>query len=127
MKKINKIFKYIIINIFILVIIYLFYLKGIRICLIYNVFHVPCVGCGLTRAIICLLQGNFMKSIQYNLLAIPICLIYSLMTVWYIIDAVKEENSLQEFLNKNKKKIIVICIILFLVSTIKNLTNPLLY
>lgn len=127
MRKINKIFKYIIINIFILVIIYLFYLKGIRICLIYNVFHVPCVGCGLTRAIICLLQGDFIKSIQYNLLAIPICFIYSLMTVWYIIDAIKEKNSLQEFLNKNKKKIIVICIILFFVSTIKNLTNPLLY
>jgi len=42
------------------------------ICLIRNVFGVPCPGCGMTRAISCVVHGNFKKALQYNKLVVVV-------------------------------------------------------
>lgn len=40
------------------------------ICLIRNVFGLPCPGCGMVRALSCLSHGHFRKAWQYNRLVV---------------------------------------------------------
>ena len=40
------------------------------VCLIRNVFGVPCPGCGMVRAISCVFHGNFSKALRYNKLVV---------------------------------------------------------
>ena len=127
MKIKSNIIKYIIVNIFILIIIYLFYLSNIRICLIYNLFKIPCPGCGLTSSVMCLLKGDFLSSLQYNIITIPLIFIYLICSCWYIVDTLNNKQTLKLILNKNKSLIIVLSILLFIISFVKNLNNPLLY
>lgn len=127
MIKNKRMIKYIVSNIIILLIIYLLFLLNIRICLVYNLFKIPCPGCGLTRAIMYLVKGDIINSIKYNLLGIPICIGYIACNIWYIIDIIKNQNTFFNWMNKNKTPIIIICIILFVISYSRNLTNPLLY
>lgn len=125
MNKNKKILKYIIINVLILIIIYLCYLTDKRICLIYNLFKVPCPGCGLTRAIFCFFKGDILGSLQYNLMGILLVLSYIACFIWKIIDIINGKDTLGEKLNN--KKVIAICIIIFIISYARNLTNSLLY
>lgn len=46
-------------------------LTGIAICPIATVFHRPCPGCGMTRAILFLLHGNVGASLSMHPLAVP--------------------------------------------------------
>ncbi|MBO5413568.1 MAG: DUF2752 domain-containing protein, partial [Clostridia bacterium] len=85
-----------------------FIYSGERVCLIYNLFRIPCPGCGLTRAIMCLLHGDILMSLKYNILAIPFTVIYIIYSLWYIIDIIKNENTLINFIEKNKKIIIIL-------------------
>lgn len=41
-------------------------------CLIRNVFGVKCPGCGMTRAISCVVHGNFKKALHYNKLVVVV-------------------------------------------------------
>jgi hypothetical protein len=43
-------------------------------CLIKNIFHVECPGCGLQRSFIALLQGNILQSLQYYPALLPLIL-----------------------------------------------------
>lgn len=123
----KKVTKYIIINITILIIIYLFYINNIRICLIYNLFKIPCAGCGLTRSIIHITKFELNKSIEYNLLGIPILVIYIICFIWKVIDIIKGKKTFNIWLNKNEKKIILISCIIFIIVFFRNVFNPLLY
>lgn len=40
-------------------------------CPIYNVFGVTCPGCGLTRAWLCFLRGDWRGALSYHLLFFP--------------------------------------------------------
>lgn len=44
-------------------------------CPIYNTFGVPCAGCGMTRALKYLIQGDFVQSFEANPFLIPIALV----------------------------------------------------
>lgn len=125
--KFKNITTYIMVNIFILIIIYVLYLKNIRICLIYNLFKIPCPGCGLTSSVMSLLHGDILKSLQYNIITIPLIIGYTICSIWYIVDNIRGKNSLMELVNKNKVKLIMVSVIIFIISLMKNLTNPLLY
>ena len=66
-------------------------------------------------------------SLKYNIITIPLIMTYIICSLWYIIDIIKKENTLNNFIERNKKVIIIICVSIFLISLIRNLDNPLLY
>lgn len=60
-------------------------------CFIYKNFKIYCPACGCTRAILCLLKGNFLKSIYYN----PSIVYFSIIVFLYLIfKFIKFENSI---------------------------------
>ena len=127
MEKKKKIIKYITINIFIFVVICLLYKYNKKICLVYNIFKIPCSGCGLTRAIFTLANGDIKESIKYNIIAIPLIIFYILYNLIYILDIIQNKNRLDKWINKYKKILIFVTIIITIISEIKNILNPLLY
>lgn len=55
---------------------------NIRICPIFNIFHIPCPGCGMTRALILILKGDIVESFKYNILTFPL-LIFSIVYIFF--------------------------------------------
>lgn len=99
-------------------------ITNIRICLIYNLFHIPCPACGLTRAYFALLNGDVLLSLKYNILAIPIMVFFILYFIFSFIDDIKNTNKVEEFFVKYKFIIIPITVILVLIAWGLNLYNP---
>ena len=98
-------------------------ITNIRICLIYNLFHIPCPACGLTRAYFALLNGDVLLSLKYNILAIPIMVFFILYFIFSFIDDIKNTNKVEEFFVKYKFIIIPITVILVLIAWGLNLYN----
>ena len=98
-------------------------ITNIRICLIYNLFHIPCPACGLTRAYFALLNGDVLLSLKYNILAIPIMVFFILYFIFCFIDDIKNTNKMEEFFVKYKFIIIPITVILVLIAWGSNLYN----
>ena len=48
------------------------FIEGQSLCIIYNLFNIKCVTCGMTRALFNLSRGNFIRAIEYNNLIIII-------------------------------------------------------
>ena len=99
-------------------------ITNIRICLIYNLFYIPCPACGLTRAYFALLNGDVLLSLKYNILAIPIMVFFILYFIFSFIDDIKNTNKVEEFFIKYKFIIIPITVILVLIAWGLNLYNP---
>lgn len=86
---------------------------NIRICPFYNLFKIPCPGCGLTRAMIALMHLDFKGSIEENILGIPLVLglfLYSLLIIG------NKEEKINIYLKKRKRVVIILNIILLGVS-----------
>ena len=85
-------------------------------------FHLSCPGCGLTRAFKEILHLNLLNSLSYNLLGIPLFIIFILSIILLIKDIIKKEDKFYyQFINFVKKYYIIILIILFLNMIINNL------
>lgn len=123
----NIIIKKISINVFVLMLILLTYILNIQICIIHNLFKIPCPGCGLTRSVIYLLKGDITMSLKYNILTIPLLIFYSIYIFLEIRDIIKKDDFLSVSITKYKSCFIIIVIILCVISAIKNICNPLLY
>ena len=93
----------------------------------YKLFRIPCSGCGLTRAIIYFMKGDIYTSIKYNMLGIPLTIGYIICCFWYIRDLSKNQKTLINFFNKNKKIILILAVIIFVLNSIRNVNNELLY
>ena len=102
----------------------IFYIFGVQICPIYFIFDVPCIGCGLTRSIVCLLRGEFVESVKYNILGIPLVLFFIL---YFVLCICGKKDILLNFSNKYKEYIIIMAAILAIIIQIININNPLLY
>ncbi|MCI8336427.1 MAG: DUF2752 domain-containing protein [Peptococcaceae bacterium] len=103
---------------------FLFDFLGIRICLFYALFRLPCPGCGMTRAAKALMAGDVGKAFAYNFMIFPICLICLLscfICIW------KKTEPCKAMLRKRKKLLIGVSIVLVFIIWGINLKNPLLY
>ena len=117
----------IIIHLIILLILILSNVFGFRVCLFYNIFHLPCPGCGIVRASTLVLQGQFIESFNYSFMHIIILLLYFIIICWNIYDYIKNQNTFNFFINKHKIMIIIITTCIMLFAWYINLNNPLLY
>lgn len=100
---------------------------NIRICLIYNIFHIPCVGCGLTRGTTSLFSGNIHQAIQYNWLSVLLPILILVVGIWKLLDFIYKKKTFNDFIRKNRVLIIIISFIIAIISEIININNPLLY
>ena len=96
----------------------------IRGCIFFNIFGIPCAGCGLTRSIKALLHFKILESIKYNILGIPLCIFGSVYTILYLF---KKTSVVDTFLNRHSKVIIFISVAVFILVWTININNPILY
>lgn len=118
---------FIFINLIVLLLVILSSLFDFRICLIFNIFKIPCPGCGISRSFISLLKGDFLGSLQYNMMLPIILVLYLTIIVWNIVDYKSKKDSFIKFTNKFKIPIIILFSILAIIQWVINLNNPLLY
>lgn len=118
--KYNKI----IILVIVLITALILYYFDIRFCPVFNLFHIPCPGCGMTRAFKRILEGKILESFKYNILMFPLLIII----LFYIITVIiNKDYILTEYINKHKKIVIIVSIIITIISWIINLFNERLY
>lgn len=100
------------------------YLFDIRICPFYNLFHIPCPGCGITRATVLLLQGRVIDSFSYNILPIPLLL---LLVTYMVLYLTRKLDGVIKYILKHKTFFIILLIIITIVVWIININNSNLY
>ena len=63
-------------------------------CLWKEVLHVPCPACGVTRAIVSLLQGNVADALRLNPLGLPLAALLVLLPFALVADGVRRRDGL---------------------------------
>lgn len=69
----------------------------LTICTFKNVTGLPCPGCGTTRSISLVVDGNVGKSIHTNPLGILSLLLMAVLIPWLAYDALKKKSTLHNF------------------------------
>ena len=67
-------------------------------------FHIPCPGCGMTRAFKLILQGNILESLRYNLLAIPLFIFIILSMIFLVVDIIKNQTKYLAYIERISQK-----------------------
>jgi hypothetical protein len=69
------------------------------VCFFKNITHLPCPSCGITRAIILLMQGNFVASIEMNPLGLIVFCSMIIIPFFVLYDLYKKENYILKLYN----------------------------
>jgi len=85
-------------------------------CLVKSIFHIPCPGCGLTRAFLELLHFNIIGSLSYNILAIPLILYFIGLFGSRIVDAIQGTTTSKEWENPQLSTSQILIIVLVTLS-----------
>ncbi len=64
-----------------------------HVCLFKNVTGFPCPSCGTTRAIMLLLNGEFVKSMQLNPFGIVVVLLMGAIPLWILADIILKKDT----------------------------------
>ena len=87
-------------------------------CLFKSSIHVPCPGCGMTRAFREIFRFHFDNAFHYNILALPIFAILLLVNVYLIIDIFHNRNYTKSFLTRLFSHPVILFSCLFLSEVI---------
>jgi len=110
MRKITDLKKKLIFTFSYFAIVFIFYLLKIP-CFFKSIFHIPCPGCGMTRALLAVLHFDFALAISYNFMIFAMPLLY----LYFLYDG-------ELFKKKQIDKCILILILLgFIANWICNL------
>jgi hypothetical protein len=70
------------------------------VCLFRHFTGIPCPSCGSTRAVLSLLHGEFIQSLNWNPFGVVLMLIMLISPVWILCDIMTQKSSLLMFYNK---------------------------
>lgn len=85
------------------------------ICIFKNLTNIPCPGCGLGRATLALFNGNFIQSLHYHILGIPLTIFVIISFFLLLFDAIRGKD---RFVSKINQLITWKVYILFLFLTL---------
>lgn len=113
------------INTFILIGFYLFVyllIKGIipGDCLFKKIFKISCPACGLTRSLMSILRLDLISSFKYNIFGMPLFIMLIVGTIGLVIDIIKGNNNVINYIFKYLGKYYYILIILLIISMVIN-------
>ncbi len=96
------------------------------ICFFKSITHLPCTSCGTTRAIILLLQGNIVGSVETNPLGLIILSVMLAIPFFVVYDLYKKENFVLSFYQKfnilfSQKKIAIPFFTFIIINWVWNL------
>jgi hypothetical protein len=102
----------------------------IAVCPFKLVLGIPCPSCGATRAVMALLEGNFLGSLQINPFGVLIASIMLLAPVWIIGDMLARKTTLFLFYRRieillRTKTIAIPCILLVAINWLWNIAKGL--
>jgi len=69
------------------------------VCLFKLATGIPCAGCGMGRATLEIMKGDFVSSFKYNVLCIPFTLAIIASLVWLLIDVFRRKETFFPFIN----------------------------
>lgn len=84
--------------------------------------HIACPGCGLTRAFLAILHFDFISSLHYNLLGIPLFILCILLICALCIDIIRKKDyflTIFHFIEKHSIVLLLIVIINMIINNIK--------
>ena len=93
---------------------------NIRICPFYNLFKIPCPGCGLTRSMLALFRLDIKESINANVLGIPLLIFF---LIYGILLGLGKESILDKFFKNNKRIVISLSLMILGITYYFNLTH----
>ena len=89
-------------------------------CLFKTLLHINCPTCGLTRSFKAIINFDFVKAFNENILGIPIFITIILIYIFYMLDLFFKTNILINIYNKSTKHYKVIICILLILTIINN-------
>lgn len=89
-------------------------------CMLYKLTGIKCPGCGMTRSVHYLVNGNLEQAIWYNLMLIPIIILVIYALYRYIRYLIKDEEIINKTL-ENMLKVFLAILLIFWVT--RNLTT----
>ena len=94
---------------------------SVSLCPINNIFGISCFGCGLTRGFIAILELDFKKAFEYNVMSLPLFLgifSYCIVCFWDIVFHREYVVKIEEQLSK--KYMYAIYVVILIISSILN-------
>lgn len=88
-----------------------------------RLLHIPCIGCGMTRAVVTIIHGNFLESFRYNLMALPLIIIGLVSVPFVVVDIIKNQTT---YINKIDQLVQKYSIFIFGLVTVVWLFNLIL-
>lgn len=89
-----------------------------------TILNIPCPGCGMTRAVKLILQGQIIDSFQYNIMALPLVIITIISIVCLVIDIIKNQttyiNRIDKIVQKHMVLILSFVVVVWLFNILLN-------
>ncbi len=89
-----------------------------------KLLHIPCMGCGMTRAVLAIFHGNFLASFRYNLMAFPLIIMCLISIPFLALDIAKNQatyiNRIDQLVQKYAGFIFVLFFVVWLFNLILN-------
>ena len=89
-------------------------------CIFKRFLGIRCPGCGLTRSFKAIINLDFLTAFKYNILGIPLFIVFLIAVILLIIDIIKNTTILENILNKILSKYSLIFIFLLFISMVVN-------
>lgn len=89
-------------------------------CIIKSITHIPCPGCGMTRAFKLIIKGKLLQALSQNIISVPLFISIIIVNICLIMDIINSKRHTEKIINilLNRKYIILA---LLLISEIYNI------